>query len=433
MRKISLLALSTLIISTNIYSSTFFSSMSNLDNWSLDGDIIAESRIFPEDDKEPHTKVFDLDFSSHLKISFENDYIKYKLALLGRIGVLDQGRNVILQEENYLSIPLDLFTINAGYQIHSWYVMEGFRVSDILNSKNLDGDYELTEKYGELTFSLEYGHDQFTLSFYYFPQYIDPYWPESSSRSAPKTKNMAINQADIASSIWVEGDNIKGDHFGHQGAIRFNKTFEDFDLDLDLYTIHHMDRSQPFISIANDLKLRGHHFRVTQSGMNISKIYESWIFKFEGAYRDFANHSFQPILQGPRIKPQDHAIVALGFENNITIIEGVSTSLFVEWQKILGVDLDLTEQYSQFQNDLFIALRSDFNDVMGRVVTLAAFIDLEKQYEYALALTYSQRLNDSWSMAVGGRFVESINSNNPQGLDLFKESDNAYFKLTMFY
>ena len=280
---------------------------------------------------------------------------------------------------------------------------------------------------------MEYFHEFFTLSLFYFPQYIDPYWPESSSRSAPKTSNSAINQADIASSIWVEGNNIKGDNFGHQGAIKLSKSFEDYDLDIDLYSIHHMDRSQPFITISNDLKIRGHHFRVTQSGVNISKIYGSWIFKFEGAYRDFNKHTFQPILQGPTIAPLDHGIIAAGVESSITLIEGVSSTFYIEWQRMIGMELGLTEQYGQFQNDLFFALRSEFNDVLGRVVTLAAFVDLEKQYEYALAATYSQRINDNWSLATGGRFVESLNSTNPKGLDLFRDSDNVYFKVTRFY
>jgi hypothetical protein len=405
----------------------------NSKNWSLDGDIIAELRAFPVNDNDDHTKELALDLSSHLKIAFENDLLKYNLGLLARFGILDDGRNAIIQEENFVSLPFDDFTITAGYQIHSWYVLEGFRVSDILNSKNLDGDYEIAEKFGELTFSFEYFSDYFNLALYYFPQYIDPYWPESSSRSAPKTSNTALNSADIASSIWVEGNNTKGDNFGHQGAIKLTKSFEDYDLDLNLYSVHHMDRSQPFITISNDLKIRGHHFRVTQTGLNISKIYGRWIFKFEGATRDFNSNTFQPILQSSTIKPQDHSMIATGIETNVTIIEGISSSLFIEWQKILGVDLETTEQYTQFQNDFFIALRSDFNDVMGRVITLATFIDLEKQYELAFALTYSQRLNDDWSLSAGGRLIHSLEAANPKGLDLFRDSDNVYFKLTNFY
>ncbi|MBT7608273.1 MAG: hypothetical protein HN576_00860 [Bacteriovoracaceae bacterium] len=409
------------------------SSYLNLTNWSLDGDIIAELRSFPINDQDDHTKELAFDFSSHLKIEFENDLLKYKLALLARYGVLDKGRNAFVQEENFVSLPFGDFTFTAGYQIHSWYVLEGFRVSDILNSRNLDGDYERIEKFGELTLSMEYFSDYFTLSLFYFPLYIDPYWPESSSRSAPKTSNSVLNTADIASSIWVEGNNIKGDEFGHQGAIKLTKSFEDYDLDIDLYSIHHMDRTQPFITISNDLKVRGHHFRVTQSGVNVSKVYGNWIFKFEGAVRDFNADTYQPILQGPIIRPKDHSMVAGGIETNITLIEGISSTLYIEWQKILGVELESTEQYTPFQNDLFVALRSDFNDVMGRVITLATFVDLEKQYELAFALSYSQRLTDSWSLAAGGRLIHSLNSDNPKGLDLFRNSDNVYFKLTRFY
>lgn len=422
-----------IFMTCSLAQASLFEDLGKLDNWSYGGDIIGETRFFPEDDKLDYTKELAIDFSSHFKLTFENDFLRYKLALLGRIGVLDDGRNVILQEENYVKIPGDVWTFDIGYQIHSWYIMEGFRVSDILNSKNLDGDYELTEKYGELTFSFEYAHDLFSLSVYYFPLYTDPYWPESSSRSAPKTNNNAINQANIASSVWVEGNNIQGDRFGHQGAIKLTKSFEDWGLDMVAYAVHHMDRTQPFITIANDLKLRGHHFRVTQSGVNLSKIYESWIFKFEGAFRDFASHSFQPILQGPKISPQDNTMTALGLENNLDIIEGISSTFYMEWQKIWGVDLELTEQYTQFQNDLFMALRSDFNDVMGRVLTLAMFLDLEKQFEYAFAATYSQRITDEWSLALGGRLVESLASSNPKGFDLFRDSDNLYLKLTRFY
>jgi hypothetical protein len=402
-------------------------------NWTLDGDLIGEFRFFPENDNDPHTEELTLDLSTHIKLNFESDLLKYKVSLLARFGVLDDSRNTIVQEENYIKIPFNDFTITAGYQIHSWYVLEGFRVSDILNSRNLDGDYEIAEKFGELTLSIKYFHDFFTLSLFYFPQYTDPYWPESSSRSAAKTSNTTINQADIASSIWVEGDNIKGDNFGHQGAIKLSKSFQDYDLDIDLYSIHHMDRSQPFITISNDLKLRGHHFRVTQSGLNISKIYGSWILKFEGAFRDFNKHLFQPIVQLPAITPIDHGIVATGIETELTLIEGVSSTFYIEWQRMIGMELGSTEQYGQFQNDLFIALRSDFNDLLGRVVTLATFIDLEKQYEYAFAATYYQRINDYWSLTTGGRFIQSLNSVNPKGLDLFRDSDNVYFKITRFY
>ncbi len=409
------------------------SSFFNKKNWDLIGDIIGELRIFPENDQNPHTKEISYDLSGHLKLSFENDLLKYKLALLGRLGVLDDARNIFFQEENYFSLPGDQSFFTLGYQIHSWYILEGFRVSDIINSKNLDGDYEIIENFGELTFSFGYEFEIATLSFFYFPEYKDPYWPASSSRASPKTRNTAIDNVDIASSIWVEGNNKKGDSFGHQGAIRINGSIDQYDFDFDLYTIHHMDRSQPFITIASDLKLRGHHFRVTQTGLNLSKIYDSWILKFEGAYRDFNNNTFQAVIQGPTLSPQDHSIIATGFENNFNLFDGVSSTLFLEWQKIFGLDLSISEQYTQFQNDLFIALRLDFNDAKGRILTLAAFVDLEKQYEYAVAINYAQRISDSWSLATGGRFIHSKNSTTPRGLDLFRDSNNIFLKLTRFY
>jgi hypothetical protein len=135
------------LLSSTLYSEEN-SSFMNLDNWSFDGDIIGELRAFPEDDKDDHTKELTVDLSSHIKLKFKNDFLTYKFAVLGRYGILDKGRNAIVLEENYIKIPFDTISLTAGYQIHSWYILEGFRVSDILNSKNLDGDYEITEKYG---------------------------------------------------------------------------------------------------------------------------------------------------------------------------------------------------------------------------------------------------------------------------------------------
>ena len=401
------------------------------------GEITVETRAF-EDDNNASTKDHGAGIFSRLEQKVDMKPFTTKARVAGRIDSVDSTRNFIFIEELYMGIRFWCFNLKVGSQLYNWTATEAFHPADQLNSRNFDSNIENAEKFGEPSISLEAEIPHGTITLYYMPYYQLPRLPALSNRLAFFVLPSGLS---LGGNVKIDHDgNESTDDYGHQGAIEAKFSLDKLDIALHGMSYLARNYAQPVISVANLSEIRIMNLRFNQAGATAAYALEGFIFKTEAAYRIYQDPSagvkqrFLTLINGvagPFQKPDDHFILALGLEYGWQFRNGIELTVLSEAQRYFLVDRDIRAQLDIFQADILVGTRLAFNDINDKTFFFAVIGDFERREEFLVNLSYSQRINEEFKIALGTRRVFAKQKGGfPIGLEGLDGSNQYYINLT---
>ena len=367
--------------------------------WSSRGQLGVESRGFLDDDNAA-TVDQALGLFGRLQIDHKSKPFRERLRLYGRLDREDLERTILVVEEAWVEWKAKPFRVRAGFDLLNWTATEAFHPSDILNSRNLDSSIQNYDKLGEPMVSLSYKGTIGVLTAYFLPTVINPILPSPNSR-------LSFSPGLQTQFAYLDQNGeLLDDWFKPQGALRWNRGFDDFDL--SFHAVRHLDRSQPSIGLLDGAPTALFQ-TVTQLGGTYQHVLGAWILKCEGGWRFFEPIAIQSglaLLSEGTGKP-NHGRLALGLEYGTSLASGAESTLILEGQTILGTTRAEALELDLFQGDILLGYRYAFNDVDSKALLVSVILDVEDPEEIIGSAQYSQRLGDTWTFNASLRLVEA--------------------------
>lgn len=363
------------------------------------GEVAFEARAF-EDDDDPSTRDFGIGLFSRLELKAEHGAWSFVARGYARADARDEGRSLAVLERLFVGARWSWLELRAGVDLFDWSATEAFHPADILNARNLDGEFERYEKVGEPMASLGLRWDTGNVTAYYLPYRTFPILPSRRSRLDPFPREAAIGPYRV---LGRDGE-LSDDRFAPQGALRLVQKLGATDLSLHL--VHHMDRSQLEIlvdpeSFELDPLLR----HVTQAGGTLQTVLEPFIFKLEVAYRKFAEPEADSPLAG--LPDRDHLALAAGADYGWLWGDAEST-LILEYQQLLLTSEARRRELSPFPHDVLLGYRLALSDPDDTVFNASVIADTHHVEQMFFNVSAERRLFGQLRASVALRFANDI-------------------------
>ena len=404
-----------------LFSSSLYSEVSS------QGNITFENRIF-EDDKNSLTTDQNNSISTDLEVAIEKNSLSSRAKVFSRTDIRDLNRDVLYVSEAYLKWQGDTQSVSVGAHKFNWSSNEAFHPLDSVNSRNFDGNFENAEKIGEPSLVYKFESDNYFIDLVYLPSLTIPILPSSSNR-------LSFSSSNLSTPFWADdsGSLNTSDWVAHGYSQYFVKWTGDYlGSDITVTYLEHLSRENVIIAL-NPFSLTAHAIfvPVKELGLGVQKVFSEWIVKLELLNRDFLESN--EIALGSLVVKQDiadHSVVAIG----ITHSGGGESTFILEYQKVLGVDTEVSQSLNAFQNDILLAWRLAFNNINGSEIFASFIYDLEKEEESLFNFSFTSRLTDVWKYTTGVRVYSSMSSSAvPNGFENFKESDHLFFNLSRYF
>jgi len=403
--------------------SLYFSSAYSIEFQSkYNAELRFESRTFSND---KNSKTIDNEVSTyaHFEYKVKSNNLRGELRSFLRVASSDNERSIIVLEDLWLGKTFNNEEINfkIGIQTFNWSVNEVFNPSDVINSKNLESDFENPEKKGELALLIEKRGDDSSIKLMYFPYFTKSIYPSGNSR---------LGQGfEIGDPIVIDDkSNIRTSSWIPQLGIKFDNTFNS--IDFSFHYLNHIDRDIPILSLSTS-GLRPNYFRVEQFGFSYQQAIHSLIIKNESVYRNFKNISVNS-FSSSKSDVSDHFVTAFGAEFTHVNSNSSETTYLFELQTILGVSEKIRRSLNLFDRDFFVGLKYNFNDFSNKEILIGYIRDISKKNESLSTLSYSQRFSDSWKIKAGARLIISKPTVDKSGLEYFNKDHSIYFNISKF-
>lgn len=388
----------------------------------LDGSMRAEYRYFTEPSNDPRSLSKNMSLLGEFEAGLNYKKFESKFWNAGRKDFNDPARTRILPYENWVAYKTDNMQVKVGTQIENWAMAEIFHPSDIFNSRNFDSELENSEKLGEPSASLRFNVGGGFATLYYMPMFWSPILPSNVSRFQGVPRNVNL----LEPIFFDKGKFGKDRDSVNQYAFRYTKTVGS--ADLAFHYLNAIDRQEALFleDIAAD-GARPVFMRVQQIGAAGSVLVAENILKFDYVNRTFPDTGTSDNLG--EIKELDHSIAALGFERTFALKSGPESTIFMEWQKIFGVNNIQARTFSIFQNDLMFGYRLSFNDLDSKELKVFLILDMEKSSETLWAMSYSQKFSNEVKFSIGVRGISAFRGASKA----LNDADHAFLNLTYFF
>jgi len=294
------------------------------------------------------------------KISFSNDLFQTDAKLEFLYSSEYKERRYLLLNELYVSKEFDDYVISLGKKIKYWGEMEGYNVADIYNQKNyLKDPFDKNAKYGAIGADIIQYFDENSLElgvkFYEedisYPQGVTPYSPFPASYD----KRLQLSNKRYTPTVYVSA-NIVSD------------TSIDSETKVILLQLYDTKRN---IVVNSMHSLSQYAYRVNKALLLSHVIYADTIFKTELSCTNVIDDN--PM--------SDYTQLSFGVEKSFYEIAKTDITLYAEYYRYIYADdrkvknVDISEIYD---NDFFLAMRINFNDVKSSELKLGVLQDLRK-------------------------------------------------------
>lgn len=340
-----------------------------------------------EGDANQQQSNFSLEYESELFYEFEsgNDALIFVPKL--RVDQHDPERNLVDIQKAYWNHLGDGWELRAGVHKVFWGVTESRHLVDVINQTDLASALDQEDKLGQPMLNVSLEFDAGILDLFMLAGHRERTFPGEDGRFRTFIP-VASDEAHYESSK----EEARVDW-----AARWVQTIDDTDLGVYLFS---GTSREPLLVFNNDLsnpELEPYYPVITQIGLDVQHVYESWLFKLEAIYRSGFDY---PADSGLSSDGDYEALVA-GFEyTQVGIFE---TAMDLGWiGEYLYDSRGEDDPVAVFEDDWFVGWRLAFNDVDDSEL-LAGFIIDPSSAEKTLGLEYSQRISEHVSIAVEGR------------------------------
>lgn len=169
------------------------------------------------------------------------------------------------------------------------------------------------------------------------------------------------------------------------------------------------------------VSLSAYYRQISQVGVDVLAVVDSWILKFEGITRHYDDDSL--------FVPQDYFAMTTGFEyTSVGVFDSV-------WDIGWLMEYQFDDRDSSFeaagQNDLMLGSRLVVNDVNGTEVLFGMIQDLDHSNTRSAFVEASSRIDDNWKWRVDARI---FSSNEPSNVFYnLRNDDNIEVSLEYYF
>ena len=259
-----------------------------------------------------------------------------------------------------------------------WGVTESQHLVDIINQTDLvehpNKESKLGQPMAHLTWSAEWG----ILEFFALTYHRARTYPGLHGR--------------LRSAIVIDDEHVTYESAAKEWrvdlAARYSHSFGPFDLGLSVFD---GTSREPFVTPHFDergaLSLRQRYEPIFQVSVDAQLTLEAWLLKLEALHREGARN-----LLGME---EGYAAFVIGGEYTFNAVFGSAADLglLAEW----NYDERRERSNSEFQNDLFFAVRLGLNDAQSTEIIAGVLADADHSTR-TMSFELRRRISDQWSM-----------------------------------
>lgn len=262
-----------------------------------------------------------------------------------------------------------------------WGVTEFVHLVDIINQtdgvESLDGEEKLGQPMMHLSFERNWG----TIDTFLLPYFRERTFPGKAGR----LRGPVIN---ASSATFESGDDEKHLDF----ALRYSHFLDDWDIGLSFF--RGTSREPYFYD--NETSPAPHYPIITQAGIDLQTIRQSWLWKLETVYTS---------------SDEDNgAAVVLGFEYSFFGFSGTEMDLGVILEYVY--DDRYLAQNTLYDNDVILGIRLQRNDPEASELLLGCVFDTESD-SHGFTAEASRRLHDIFKLEFSTYLFSHLDEKQP--------------------
>ena len=305
----------------------------------------------------------------------------------------------------------DDWELRVGIRKEFWGVTEFQHLVDVINQTDSVEDFDGEDKLGQQMINLSLVKEWGIVDLFLLPGFRERTFAGSDGR--------------LRAPIVVDENNVSYESSAGQQhldfAVRWAHSLGDFDL--GAYWFHGTNRD-PYLTTSADsteerltsYSLMQHYSQMDQLGIDVQATLGDWLWKFESIYRDTSVEDFWATQAG-----FEYSFIGV-FDSNLDL------GLLMEHSWDSRGEVELGEQGSLFQNDLFLGTRLALNDMQSSEFLMGISSDLDHN-AFSFLIEASSRFGDNFTVSFDLRLLQS----NEQSDLLYSLSRDDHAQLSVAY
>ena len=294
--------------------------------------------------------------------------------------------------------------LRTGIGIVFWGQAESQHLVDVINQTDLVEALDGEDKMGQPMINLTLVKDWGNLDLFVLPGFRERTFAGLDGRLRPE---LEIKQ----SKALYESSN-ENHHLDY--AFRWSHTLSDWDVGLSYFNGTSRDPSFVANQDGQTISLSPYYAQMEQVGVVLLLVYDEWLYKFEGIYRDLNNQNA-------------YIATVAGFEyTNVGVFESVWD---IGWLLEYQYDNNDVIKQNDEHNALMLGTRIALNDVDGTEILLGYVLDLDDSDTQTSFIEASSRINDNWKWRLDAWFISSETPSN----NLYSVKQDDYVQASLEY
>jgi len=307
----------------------------------------------------------------------------------------------------------DDWEMRVGIRKEFWGVTEFQHLVDVINQTDGVEDFDGEDKLGQQMVNLSLVNDWGIVDVFLLPGF--------------RERTYAGEDGRLRGSLVVDENNVSYESSAGQQhldfALRWARSIGDFDF--GSYWFHGTNREaylspslQTSTSDLTQYSLQQHYAQMDQIGVDVQATLGDWLWKFESIYRTTSVEDFVATQAG-----FEYSFIGV-FDSNLDL------GLLMEHSWDSRGEVELGEQGSLMQNDLFIGARLAFNDMQSSELLMGIGSDLDHN-AFSLILEANRRFGDNFIASVDVRLLQSNDENDL--LNSLNKDDHVQLSLAWYF
>ncbi len=313
----------------------------------------------------------------------------------------DERTHADIRELQWLYVRDD-WELRSGIAKVFWGVTESQHLVDVINQTDLVENSDTEDKLGQPMINLSLFKEWGTVDLFVLPYFRERTFAGEKGRLRPSL----VVDTDKASY-----ESGAGRHHVDV-AVRWSHTLGDWDVGIShFYGTNREPLLQPNSSIT---ALLPYYELMHQTGLDIQRTSESWLWKLELIRRETASETFTAVTGG-----FEYTFYGV-FESDLDV------GLIAEYLFDDRNDASATP----FEDDVLVGSRITWNDEQSTELLVGMIQDLDSS-EHSWNIEASRRIGDRWKASVEGRFFHSNNANS--ALYSVRNDDYLQFEIARYF
>lgn len=342
----------------------------------------------------------------NLKLKLNNELFETVMQVEYLYSDYYTNRRYLLLNEFYITNDYNDYRFVFGKTIKYWGKLEGFNIADVYNQKNyLKDPFNKSEKLGSIGFNFWKYFDENSIEFGAKIYEQDVNYPSKNSPYSPLT--LAYNKE------------LKLSEQRYTPTVYLNYNFNSIDSENNIIFIHGYDNKRYFIPMTENI-LSQYAYIVNKFLFLSNFIYKDIILKSELGYTSIVNDK----------NISDYTQLSFGIEKSFYIADN-TFGAYIEYYKYIYMqdgkikNVDISEIYD---DDVFLALKTNFNDVRDSEVKAGVLYDTKHQEKVFKVQAKSRIIN---GLIFNLEYLQIASSKNKiTPLSIIKDSTRVLVELS---